>query len=100
MNIPNYLDSLNKRDFKFLPVKSGLTQQGDMLSLGFSCYAIKIYYIINKWDNLSEKDKKNWSKYINSYQTQSKEFPLNSFVDEEYLKSYLNASYLKKERIY
>ena len=96
VNIPNYLDSLNKRDFKFLPVKSGLTQQGDMLSLGFSCYAIKIYYIINKWDNLSEKDKKNWSKYINSYQTQSKEFPLNSFVDEEYLKSYLNASYLKK----
>ena len=58
VNIPNYLDSLNKRDFKFLPVKSGLTQQGDMLSLGFSCYAIKIYYIINKWDNLSEKDKK------------------------------------------
>ena len=57
VNIPNYLDSLNKETLNSC-VKSGLTQQGDMLSLGFSCYAIKIYYIINKWDNLSEKIKK------------------------------------------
>ena len=76
-NLPNYLHSLNKGDYKFLPVRPGLTPKGEALNLGFSCYALKIYYITNQWDNLTEEEKKtvwentkhyqdNWKKYSKS----------------------------------
>ncbi|MDA8923119.1 hypothetical protein N9I52_03685 [Acidimicrobiia bacterium] len=95
-NIPSYLQSLKKEEFRYLPVTSGLTHQGEILNLGFSCYALKIYHITNLWENLNEEEKKGWIDYINSFQTKSKGYPLNSFLDENYLHSYLNKSYKNK----
>lgn len=57
-NIPSYLQSLKKEEFRYLPVTSGLTHQGEILNLGFSCYALKIYHITNLWENLNEEEKK------------------------------------------
>ena len=95
-NLPNYLHSLNKVDYKFLPVRTGLTAKGEALNLGFSCYALKIYYITNQWDNLTEEEKKSWLNFINSFQSKSNEFPINSFVDQDYVTSYLETPFLKK----
>ena len=99
-NLPNYLHSLNKVDYKFLPVRTGLTAKGEALNLGFSCYALKIYYITNQWNNLTEEEKKSWLNFINSFQSKSNEFPINSFVDQDYVTSYLETPFLKKIRKY
>ncbi|OUW38373.1 MAG: hypothetical protein CBD44_00995 [Flavobacteriaceae bacterium TMED184] len=98
INIPNYLQTLNQGGHKYLPVKSGLTDQGASLNLGFSCYALKIYYITNQWDNLKEEEKTSWIAYINSFQKKVKGFPSHSFVDKEYLVSYLDTSYVRKTK--
>ena len=67
-----------------------------MLSLGFSCYAIKIYYIINNGIVCLKKIKKTGLN-ISTPSKLKQKISLNSFVDEEYLKFYLNASYLKRK---
>ena len=82
-----FLDSLqkNKKNFLFNPVLEGITEYGKKLELGFSTYALKIYYMSGEWDNLKNEDQNIWIKLINSYQTNSKGFPNNSYVDQAYL---------------
>ena len=100
LNIIDYLNTLNKGEFVFLPVESGFTFPGKVLNLGFSCYALKIFYITNEWDNLKEPDKKKWTKYINSFQSNVEGFPRNSFVDQDYLNCYLDYSFTKTMKNY
>ena len=67
--LSSYLYSLQSTEDKyhFLPVKNGLTLAGESLTLGFSCYSLKLHYnlIFFSISNLSYDG---WSKYINSYQ--------------------------------
>ena len=44
-NLLNYLDSLQTKEFEYLPMKNGLTREGNAIKLGFSCFAFKIKYI-------------------------------------------------------
>lgn len=98
LDIPNgvneYLSSLEKKtDFQYYPSKEGLTSVGNQLSLGFSCYAIKIFYMTGKWDELPENKQRSWIKYINSFQVKTSNFPDNSFVDPIYLNSFQTIGY-------
>ena len=90
----NYLEELKKTDseYAYYPVKSGLTDDGKKLELGFSCYALKILKILNQIDTFSEKKIDNWAKYINSFQSNKDSF----FIDNEYLKSFKNQLYSKR----
>lgn len=94
--LPGYLKSLNKEQFQYLPVKTNFTKAGEELSLGFSCYALKLFYITNLWENLDDLDKKNWCSYINSFQVNSSKFPPNSFIDNKFLE-YSSDFSLKKQ---
>lgn len=94
--LPSYLKSLNKGQFQYLPVKTNFTKAGEELNLGFSCYALKLFYITNLWDNLDDLDKKSWCNYINSFQINSKQFPTNSFIDGKFLE-YSSAFSLTKQ---
>ena len=84
----NYLEDLKKTDseFTYYPVKSGITNDGKKLELGFSCYALKILKILNQIDTFSEQKIDNWAKYINSFQSNKDSF----FIDKEYLESFKN----------
>lgn len=97
LDIKIYLDSLKKNDkeFLFYPSKSGLTHYGENLSLGFSCFALKIYYMLGYWDSLSANDQDKWIQSILGYQNFQKQFPIGSFTDNFLIDSY-NEKNLKK----
>ena len=49
--INSYLDSLEKNEkFTYFPTSINLTQNGQNLNLGFSCYALKCLFITKKWE--------------------------------------------------
>jgi len=106
--VKKFLNTLSKNQFEFKPVQKGSTKSGTSLNLGFSCYAIKILHIIREFD--TRDDKSEWIDYINNFQTSNfKKFPSNSFIDENYVKSfnrnpllvnfkYILKKYLKPQR--
>ena len=80
----SYLESLksSSEDPEYFPVLENITEQGEKIKLGFSCFALKIIFILNQIENY---DLKNWTSYLNSYQNNIKGFPDNSFIDNNYL---------------
>ena len=82
-NIEEFLLSLkgNFNSFKFSPVLEGATKAGEELSLGFSCYVLKCYYMLGLWEKLDSETQSDWIDYLNSFQKNIKEVPNNSFVD-------------------
>ncbi len=80
----SYLESLksSSEDPEYFPVLENITEQGEKIKLGFSCFALKIIFILNQLENY---DLKNWTSYLNSYQNNIKGFPDNSFIDNNYL---------------
>ena len=105
-----FLNNLKKpnSEFSFFPALEGLTEEGKNLSLGFSCYALKINFMLgNTNKNLNEISK--WADYLNSFQRNESGLPNNSYIDpylkegyenidmkllfKESLKSFLNILY-------
>jgi hypothetical protein len=79
----DYVRTLNEIDYKsFKPSKGGLTDQGKRLTLGFSTYGLKIYYMLGEWDKLDKTNQNDWTNFINSFQKSYKNFPDNSFIDD------------------
>ena len=93
-NLPNFLSKLTKQEHTYQAVVEGNTNEGKNLNLGLSCYALKIFYITNLWDKLDKEKQKKWIDYINSFQSNSNNFPDNSYIDTKYLEyfSKLNPS--------
>ncbi len=84
-----FLESLesNENSFSFIPANEGLLKAGNELKLGFSCYALKINYMLGYWEKLNDKNKKDWVSFINSFQKNLEGFPRYSFIDEGYVKN-------------
>ena len=82
-----FLDELRNKDSKysFQPMIKGATEIGSSLKLGFSIYALKIFFMSADWENLSTKDKEEWVDFINGFQSNVAGFPDNSFIDSAYL---------------
>lgn len=72
-SLPEFLLKLKVGDEpgKFYPCLKGRTNAGDILSLGFSCFALKTYFTLGLWDELGEREKTAWLSYINSFQSSS-----------------------------
>ncbi len=87
-DLNTYLNSLKIEEFDYLPALKGVTKIGKDLSLGFNCFVIKCLYILDEWNDLSDEAQSNWVNFINSFQIQNQKFPQNSYIDENYLKSY------------
>ena len=86
-SINSYLNTLKKDETYFryyITNPKNLTKVGESIDLGFSCYALKIRYILND-PNLSEETKTSWASYINSFQKNSISFPDASYIDENFL---------------
>ncbi|MCK5255726.1 MAG: hypothetical protein KAQ81_06865 [Deltaproteobacteria bacterium] len=71
---------------RFLPCTKGLTQEGRQIVLGFSCFALKIYYTLGLWEKLHPKEQKSWLDFLKSFQTSGnpmgKWVAYNAFIDE------------------
>lgn len=82
-DIEEFLLSLKRNldDFKFNPALEGVTKAGEELSLGFSCYVLKCYYMLNLWEELDNSKQRDWIDYLNNYQINVQGLPSNSFID-------------------
>ncbi|RPH00976.1 hypothetical protein CBD81_002230 [bacterium TMED221] len=93
-----YIKSLEKEEkYTFFPSKKGLTNYGERLSLGFSCLALKVFYMTGEWQDLKTLHKEKWVQHINSFQVEDSKFPKNSYLDPVLINSYTNLAY--KENI-
>lgn len=68
--LPVYIDTLCDRSKtgKFTPCIKGATRIGKEASLGFSCFALKLFYILGLWQHLDNKQKNQWLGFINNFQ--------------------------------
>ncbi|HLO18482.1 MAG TPA: hypothetical protein VK206_26860 [Anaerolineales bacterium] len=86
--LPAYLRRLTSdaQVGRFLPCEKGATALGKKLALGYSCFALKAYYMLGLWDALDESKQKAWIRFIKSYQVRgqyaSDPATQNAFVDE------------------
>ncbi len=96
----NFILSLKKDEnsFAFYPTKEGLTDNGSRLNLGFSCFALKTYFILDVWKDLSEKDITKWVTYINNFQKNKSSFPQNSYIDDAFLLGYDNLNFSESSK--
>ena len=99
--IERYTNSLNtdNHEFKYSPSKNNLTKYGELLELGFSCYALKINYIISskKLNDSSYVEK--WSSYLNSFQSEKNIFGKNSYIDKYLVEYHKQFKFLFSRRI-
>tara|TARA_B100001250_G_scaffold13960_1_gene12209 strand:+ start:25976 stop:27079 length:1104 start_codon:yes stop_codon:yes gene_type:complete len=95
LDVPNsiydFLNKLRKDEiYLYKPSLEGVTKQGNLISLGYSCYALKIYFMTSKWEELNQEEQDKWIQYINSFQKNNNRFPNNSYIDQHFLDSYSN----------
>ncbi len=64
-----YLASLNVTGVigRYYPCANNLTGDGKNLELGFSCFALKLSYMLGLWDRLSAHDQGQWVAYLKSF---------------------------------
>tara|TARA_B110000003_G_scaffold270461_1_gene302939 strand:+ start:6498 stop:7601 length:1104 start_codon:yes stop_codon:yes gene_type:complete len=87
--VENYIFEIQKiKDYEFNFTNVGLNKYGHNIRLGPSCFGLKIFYMLDLWDDLNPEDKNSWLEYINSFQQQNANFPDNSFVDSGLVKFY------------
>jgi hypothetical protein len=65
---------------RYYPCLEGRTAQGEQAALGFSCYALKIYYMMNWWPQLDPEEKSAWLEFIKGFQVEGN--PIQSPVGE------------------
>ena len=89
-NIPVYFESLVKNNLRhhIQPMEKGMTLVGSKIQLGYSCFALKSYFITGRWKKLSDKEKNEWVRFIKRFQKNDKRFPSNSFIDSELVNDY------------
>ena len=86
-----FINKLRKDEiYLYKPSLDGVTEKGDLLSLGFSCYALKIYFMLSEWEKINQEEQNQWLNFINSFQVNKDNFPSNSFIDPKFLDSYNN----------
>lgn len=83
--LPGYLRTLqvDERPGRFWPCVNGRTRLGSQISLGFSCFALKLYTMLGWWDQLPAADQKTWIRFIQSFQKQGVD-PIThqAFIDQ------------------
>ena len=85
--------SLNNSFYQYKSSLEGNTTNGLNLKLGYSCFALKIYYTLNLWENLDLGQKKEWTDFINSFQQTIEPYPKNSVFSLKFVNSFFNLKY-------
>ena len=68
----NFIKKIQKdKIFRYYPSIDGTTKYGELLSLGFSCYGMKIYYMTSEWEKINIEEKEEWADFINSFQSKT-----------------------------
>jgi len=81
--VPKFLKTIAdpNRIGSFLPCVHGVTDIGKKISLGYSCFGLKTYYMLGLWEELSDSDRQDWENYIKSFQLNNyKKWPISQFA--------------------
>lgn len=65
---------------RFYPCAGGRTKVGEEAALGFSCFALRIYYIMGLWERLNVERQTKWINFIQSFQRQTPPYE-GAFID-------------------
>ena len=86
-SVLEYVQNLQDKDnlHIYSPNLSNVGDSKKNIELGFSCYALKIYKLMDRIDNFSEKELDIWADYINSFQQDNIKYPKHSYVDQVYI---------------
>lgn len=85
--LPTYLQRLASKSQtgRFIPCETGATELGKQLALGYSCFALKTYYMLGLWDALDTPKQAEWIRFIKSYQVKGQYggdiLTTNAFID-------------------
>lgn len=67
--VVGYLESIRKQGYgRYLPCREGATEVGQQIELGWSCFALKIFWMLGEWRNISYEHQRGWVEHIQSYQ--------------------------------
>lgn len=94
--LPRYLHTLEspEQPGRFLPCANGATKVGRQMALGFSCFALKLYYTLSLWQDLEPQKQAAWTAFLKSFQVYSNPtggwVARNAFIDPPVVK-YLTA---------
>lgn len=70
---------------RFLPCETGTTELGKQLALGYSCFALKTYYMLGLWNAQDAPKQAEWIHSIKSYQVKGQygghALTANAFID-------------------
>ncbi len=82
-----FLDALRipEQPGRFLPCLQGLKPEGRKAALGFSCFALKLYYMLGVWETLDKQVQERWIAFLNIFQRRAKFWQHhalhNAFID-------------------
>lgn len=85
--LPYYLPTLEWSDQpgRFLPSTAGVTELGQQIALGFSCFALKLYHILGFWSGQEPQRRAAWITFLKSFQgegnTLKGSINHNAFID-------------------
>ena len=87
-SVPAYLAKLRFGDQpgRYLPCLRGTTPIGREVSLGFSCFALKLHHMLGRWELVPEQDRDRWVEFIQLFQEPGGD---GAFIDDaevQYLK--------------
>ncbi len=87
---------------RFLPCLQGIKSGGQNAALGFSCFALKLYYMLGLWEVLDERTREQWISFLNSFQVMGKPWHhralRNAFIDPV-IYAYLQQKIPRHERL-
>jgi hypothetical protein len=91
-DLPRYLQTLQSADQpgRFLPCVNGVTEVGRQMALGFSCFALKLYYTLGLWQGLEPQKRMAWIAFLKSFQVDGSPMgggvTRNAFIDPPVMK--------------
>lgn len=86
-SVPAFLRSLKPTSVsgRYLPCRRGVTDVGREMALGWSCFALKTYHMLGRWELLSREEREEWVEFIQLYQRTDGDCPFEDPPQMEHL---------------
>lgn len=88
-HLNRFMEALRVAPGRYLPALEGVTTEGKAIALPWSCFALKIDYMLGRWEKHSETERQQWLAFIQDFQAQGSRtvYPVgqNAFWEEALL---------------
>ncbi len=90
-SVPAYLARLRVGDQvgRYLPCERGASLVGREMALGWSCFALKLHYMLGRWEGLPDSERAAWVRFLQSFQKNDGEAAFVDPPEQAWLESHL-----------